>query len=256
MRYRRGHVSLSDEKDIPLLITIRNARAITYDQICAIAIQDDLAGSRRVVHWRVSRLEQAGLVRRCMHELIFHHPIFSITQLGLQVLESRGYALVSLPSNTKEIVRKTQVLHSVELVDIRIALASKGLLKTWRWELEIVSTNLVYGDESTKDYDALAEIRVGSSIQRIAIEFERTLKGSARYETLRKVFNAENGVDTILYLTPSSEILYLLAVELRDVRKKLSFALSKTFQAELLDADVLSNLAGGGLMSFREFLLS
>jgi hypothetical protein len=43
------------------------------------------------------------------------------------------------------------MLHSVELAGIRLSLASKGILKSWKWELEIVSRNLVYEGESTKD---------------------------------------------------------------------------------------------------------
>jgi len=88
-----------------------------------------------------------------------------------------------------------------------------------------------------------------------AIEFERSLKGAGRYEELRRVFNAEKSVDTVLYLTPNSEILYLLAVKLRYVRKRIGFALSKTFQANLLEADILSNSSAGEVISFREFLL-
>jgi hypothetical protein len=256
MRYRRGHILLSDANDVPLLLTIRNARAITYDQICSLAYIDGIAGSKRIVHWRLSRLERSGLVQRMKYDLLFSQPIFSITSLGLEVLESRGHALLSLPSTTKEIVRRSQILHSVELAGIRIALASKGILMSWKWELEIVSRNLVYEGESTKDYDALAEIVVGDVTRSFGIEFERTLKGAGRYEELRRVFNAERSVDTILYLTPNSEILYLLAVELRDVRKRIGFALSKTFQANLLDADVLSNTSAGEVISFREFLLS
>ena len=256
MRYRRGHISLSDTNDVPLLLTIRNARAITYDQICSLARIDGITGSRRIVHWRLSRLERSGLVQRMKYDLLFSQPIFSITSLGLEVLESRGHALLSLPPTTKEIVRRSQILHSVELAGIRIALASKGILRSWKWELEIISRNLVYEGEATKDYDALAEIVVGKVTKSFGIEFERTLKGAGRYEELRRVFNAERSVDTILYLTPNSEILYLLAVELRGVSKRIVFALSKTFQANLLDADVLSNSSAGEVISFREFLLS
>jgi len=255
LRYRRGHISISDAKDVPLLLTIRNARAITYDQVCSFAHIDGVETSKRIVHWRLSRLEQSGLVRRMKHELLFSQPIFSITSAGLEVLESRGHALLSLPSATKEIVRKTQILHSIELAGIRLSLASKGILKSWKWELEIVSRNLVYEGERTKDYDALAEIVVGNVTRTFGIEFERSLKGAARYDELRRVFNAERSVDTVLYLTPNSEILYLLAVELRDVRKRIGFALSKTFRADLLDADILSNSSAGEMVSFREFLL-
>lgn len=37
MRYRKGYIALSDNRDVPLLVTIRNARAITYDQVCALS---------------------------------------------------------------------------------------------------------------------------------------------------------------------------------------------------------------------------
>jgi hypothetical protein len=256
LRYRKGHISVSDTKDVPLLLTIRNARAITYDQICSLAHIDGIAANKRIAHWRLSRLEQSGLVQRIKHDLLFSQPVFSITASGLEVLESRGHSVLSLPSTTGKIVRRTQILHSVELAGIRQSLASKGILKSWKWELEIVSRNLVYEGESTKDYDALAEIVVGNVTKTLGIEFERTLKGAGRYENLRRVINAERSVDTILYLAPNSEILYLLAVELRDVRKRIGFALSKSFQADLLDADILSNSSAGEVISFREFLLS
>jgi hypothetical protein len=38
MRYRKGYIALSDDRDVPLLVTIRNARAITYEQICSLAL--------------------------------------------------------------------------------------------------------------------------------------------------------------------------------------------------------------------------
>ena len=37
MRYRTGSISLSDSTDVPLLLSIRNARALTFNQVSAIA---------------------------------------------------------------------------------------------------------------------------------------------------------------------------------------------------------------------------
>jgi hypothetical protein len=256
MRYRAGTISLSDANDVPLLLSIRNARAVTFDQISALACIDGFAKNRRVVHWRLSRLERSGFIRRMTYGLLPAQPVFAITTLGLEFLESRGHVLLSLPSSTRDILRGAQIMHSIELAAIRIALASRGILRSWKWELEIVSENLVYGERATKDYDAIAEIALGTGVSRFGIEFERTLKGAARYEELRRVFSTERSVDTVLYLTPNSEILYVLAMELRDVRKRIGFALSKTFQTDLLDADVLSNTSAGELVSLREFLRS
>ncbi len=254
MRYRKGYVALSDERDVPVLVLIRNARAITFDQICALATMEGGESSRRSVCWRLKRLEDCELIRRMTYDRFFSQPIFAITPLGLQFLEFRGYSLLSLPSTAKSIVRKSQILHSVELVGIRVALTQKGLLKSWRWELEIVSRNLVYETGKMKDYDALAEIAVDGSTKCVAIEFERTLKGSGRYEELRSIFSADQGADCVLYLTPNSEILYILALEMRNVGKRIGFALSSTFQSELLDASILTNSAANEVITFRQFL--
>lgn len=255
MRYRKGYIALSDERDVPLLVTIRNSRAITYEQICSLALLEGLESSRRSLHWRLTRFERSELIQRVPFDRFFSQPIYAITQTGLHFLESRGHALLSVPSTVKEVVRKTQILHSVELVDIRVALGKRGVLQSWEWELEIVSKNLVSDSAATKDYDALADVTIYGETRRLGIEFERTLKGARRYEELRRTLSADGTIDRLLYLTPSPEILYVLAVELRDVGKKVGFALSRTFQSDLLDAPVLTNSRAGDVVPFRDFLL-
>ncbi len=254
MRHRKGYIVLSEERDVPLLLEIRNARAITFDQICSLSFVDCREHDRRSVHWRVTRLEKEGLVQRVRYDRFVSQPIFAITSLGLEFLESRGHYLLSLPSTTKEIVRISQILHSIELTGIRLALAQKGILQSWKSEIEITSKNLVYGLGTTKDFDALVEISLEDRTKTLAIEFERTLKGAARYEELREVFNAEQSTDTVLYLTPNPEILYVLAVEMRNVGKRIGFAISKTFQSDLLDARILTNSSSSDVLSFRQFL--
>jgi hypothetical protein len=71
---------------------------------------------------------------------------------------------------------------------------------------------------------------------------------------LRKVLDAANGVDTILYLTPDPSILYLLAVELRPVNKRIGLALSRAFRSSLLSTNVLTNTSANDVVTFREFL--
>ena len=255
MRYRKGYIALSDSRDVPVLLLIRNARAITFDQVCALAAIEGNESSRRSVYWRLSRLEGCELIRRMTYDRFFSQPIFAITSLGLQFLEFRGHSLLSLPSTAKSIIRKSQILHSVELAGIRVALAQKGLLKSWKWELEIVSRNLAYGTGKMKDFDALAEIVVDAETKCVAIEFERTLKGSGRYEELRSIFRADRTADRVLYLTPNAEILYILALEMRDVGKRIGFVLSETLRSELLDASILTNSPANDVLSFRQFLL-
>ena len=84
MRYRKGYIALSDNRDVPLLVTIRNARAITYGQLCALSSIEGRESSRRSVHWRLSRLERSGLIQRVIYDRFYSQPIFAITPLGLQ----------------------------------------------------------------------------------------------------------------------------------------------------------------------------
>ena len=62
MRYYKGYIALSDACDVPIMLHIRNARAIYFDQLCEL-IFDRIAAAPRSVRWRVSRIEKAGLLR-------------------------------------------------------------------------------------------------------------------------------------------------------------------------------------------------
>jgi hypothetical protein len=106
----------------------------------------------------------------------------------------------------------------------------------------------------TKDYDALVEVLADGRPRAFAIEFERTLKGAGRYEELRRILDSDEVADRVLYLTPNREILYVMAFEMRDLGKKIGFALSRAFQAELLDASILINSPANEVLSMRDFL--
>jgi len=143
MRYSRGYIALSDASDVPVLLHIRNARAICFDQLrdlilfeCAAWPSIHSAGAshewRRLVSFSVSgssSFRQAGL--------------WNYTG-RVAFLESRGHMLFSLPSTTeKKIIHSLQIPHALELVNIRLALLRAGILLAWKCELEIASRNLV-----------------------------------------------------------------------------------------------------------------
>jgi hypothetical protein len=62
----------------------------------------------------------------------------------------------------------------MELVEIRLALAKQGILRSWQGELEIASRNLVLESGTAKDYDAVAEILIDHDVHSFGIEYERT----------------------------------------------------------------------------------
>ena len=256
MRYFKGYVSISDERDVPVLLHIRNARAVSFQQICELLMLEDMEKVRRVIHWRVTRLERHGLIERIKQDRFRGQPVFVITSLGLRVLESRGHHLLSLPSTAERIIHPNQIPHAMELVAIRLALTKQGILQSWQGELEVASRNLVLETGTSKDYDAIAEVLIGNDLQTFAIEYDRTAKAAARYEEIRNTLRRDRTVDVVLYLTSDRNILYLLALEMSGVAKRVGIALSESFRQDLLEANTLLITAGSEVVPFRALFAS
>ena len=254
MRYYKGYIALSDTCDVPVLLQVRNSRAITFDQLRDLLVHEMLEAIVRSLRWRVTRLEKVGLIESLNGQRFLGKPVYGITQQGLECLESRGHYLVSLPSNTEQILHPSKVAHALELVNIHVALARSGLLRSWKSDVEITSRNLVAANGTTKDYDAVAEIEVDGCTRSIGIEYERSAKSASRYDAIREALDRDKTTDTVLYLTVSDDILYLLAMELRATRKRIGFALSETFRHSLLETRALTNTASSEIVPFRELL--
>ena len=76
MRYYKGHFALSETRDVPVLLHVRNARAICFDQLCALLSLDLLPERPRSLRWRLARLEKAGLMTRVVGQQHLAKPVF------------------------------------------------------------------------------------------------------------------------------------------------------------------------------------
>jgi hypothetical protein len=254
MRYYKGYIALSETCDVPVLLHVRNARALCFDQLRELLSHEMLAEIARSLRWRVARLEKVGLVARFNEQRFLGRPVYRITQLGLECLESRGHCLVSLPSGTEQILHPSKIAHALELVNIHLAFARTGLLRSWKTDVEIASRNLVAVGGAIKDYDAIAEIEAEGCIRSIGIECERSAKSVTRYDAIREAIDNDKTTDLVLYLVASEDLLYLLAMELRSARKRIAFALSDAFRRSPLETRMFTNTASSEIVSFRELL--
>jgi hypothetical protein len=248
----KGFIEISDQRDVPVLLHLRNARAASFNQICDLLLLDGIERVRRSVHWRLSRLAENGLIQRFDEDRFLGQPVYAITQVGLRLLESRGHYMAALPSTTEQIIHRSQLLHALELVNIRLALAKKGILQSWQCELEIASRNLIQENGTAKDYDAVAGIVVGEELQTFAIEYERTIKAASRYKEIRELLSRDRTVDVVLYVTSDHNVLYLLALEMRGVAKQIGLVLSESFRRDLLEARTLLASGSSDVVPFRD----
>jgi Replication-relaxation len=239
MRYRKGMISVSDSRDIPLLLLIRNSRAISISQLITELMLDEIETNARSIHWRLNRLVESGLLERVGNERAIGEPAYAITHNGLALLEYRGHVLLSLGSFSKTIIAEAEVLHMLELNAIRLALKKAGILVEWKHTLQIVSENLVDYGKTTKDYDSVVIIAHEGRRIRFAIEYERTAKSTARYREIVKTIVDDTEIAFVLYLTPSQELLYLLAQDLRSLGEKAAIGVSGLMKAKLLGAPVV-----------------
>ena len=238
MRYLKGTFVITRERDIPLLLHVRNCRFVAHSQLLELLQYDAAAPCRNTYNWRVQRLLRTGHIQRVEGESFRGTPVYTITPKGLAELESHGEFAVVLNSRTRRMPDTHQVFHSLELNAIRLCLAHNGLLVNWQSEVELASINMVSHAPYQKDYDAIVKIWIGKEVREFALEYERSLKNSRQYESIREALASERQIECILYLAADHAILIALLHQLSPSPKRVGFLTAKAFREQLLDASV------------------
>ena len=238
MRYLKGTFIITRERDIPLLRHVRNCRFVAHPQLLELLQYDAAAPCRNTYNWRVQRLLRTGHIQRVESESWRGTPVYTITPKGLIELESHGEFAVGLNSRTRRMPDSHQVFHSLELNAIRLCLARNRLLVNWQSEVELSSINMVSSAPYQKDYDAIVKIWIGREVREFALEYERSLKNTRQYETIREALAAERQIECILYLAADHSILLALLHQLTPSPKRMGFLTAQAFREQLLDASV------------------
>jgi hypothetical protein len=248
MRYLKDSIVIHEGRDVPLLKQVRNSKFASHNQLFELMRFAGSESSRDSFGWRVRRLLRAGFLSESDGAFDGEGAVYRITRDGIALLEHHGHF------NTRHLPHTSQVLHSLELNRIQLALARQNLLAHWQSEVEIASFNTISCSPYKKDYDAIVDVWLGEKTVRFALEYERCLKSYRHYERIKTALEAERQVGWILFLTSGIEVLIHLVHELNGGANKVAFANASDFEQMLLDTRVVtaSNLAGTNL---RELLL-
>ena len=253
MRYAKGGLVINAERDIPLLLQVRNSRFVSHAQLFEFMKFGGVDRSRNSFNWRVKRLVTYGQLELCQEVYGAGSAVYRIGRRGIALLEHHGEFTTVLHSNTVHLPHVSQAFHSLELNRIQLALAQANLLAGWQSEVEVASFNTISRSPYEKDYDAIVDVWVGDKRAQFALEYERTLKSVKEYERVRAALQSERQIGCILYLTSGVEVLLHLLEELRPVNKSLAFANAKDFAKELLDTPVVI-ARDAASVRFRELL--
>jgi hypothetical protein len=237
--FDRIGVELSSERDLPLLLAVRNCTFVAHDQLFQLMAEIGIEHDRRCFNWRIRRLTKAAHVRKTPAIDPYKGAVYTITRFGLAVLESYGEGLVSVTSGSRNLPSILQAPHFLELNEIYQAFKRTDILKSWKSDRELISLNYVIGTPLAKDYDAIAEIETDGESLRIAIEYERTLKSADRYKEIQKAIRDEGQVDMVLYLTSTLDLVFTLSREFNHPALPMCFVSSAKLRSNLLETVLL-----------------
>lgn len=253
MRYAKGSLVISRERDIPLLRQVRNSKFITHAQLFEFMRLGGFDHDRDSFNWRVRRLTKWGHIDVCCEVHGAGSAVYRITKAGISLLEHYGQYTTVLNSNSEHLPLLAQAFHAIELNAVHLALARNNLVASWQSEIEVAAFNTVSRFPFQKDYDAIVDVWLHDRRVRFALEYERSLKNIRHYQRIRVALEAEREVDCILYLTSGVELLVPLMQEFGSVNKKLAFAYASSFEHDLLETSVLVG-RGSAAVKFRELL--
>lgn len=246
MRSAKNGLVIHPERDIPLLRQVRNSKFVSHDQLYELLRFSGSERSHDSFGWRARRLARGGLLSICEGAYDAKCAVYQISRAGIALLEHHGQFTTVVHSNTEHLPHPSQVFHSLELNQIRLALAHQNVLANWQSEIEVASFNTISSSPYQKDYDAIVDVWVGDRKRRFALEYERTLKSYRHYARIRAALEAECQLDCILYLTAGTEVLVHLVHEFHSLPRKLAFATARDFESTALSTRVITtgSLAG------------
>ncbi len=247
---------ISLQKDVPLLLDVRNCNYVSHQQLFELLQRDGVETSRSSYDWRVRRLLKCHYLESVTTTGWQGCPVYTIGQNALLYLESVGECAVAFNSATRRRRDHATVCHALEINAIRLALLAQGQLVEWKTEMQVGSYNMVAEQPYQKDYDALVTMSVGDQLYDFALEYERTLKSSKRYERILEALEAEHQVDCILYLTADPVLLRTLIPRMIPITKSIAFTTARAVREQSLAATVLAFPGEGYNITLERFLMS
>ena len=241
MRYAQGSLSVNPQRDIPVLLQIRNSRFISHPQLFEFMQLSSYEYSRKSFNWRIKRLLDEHYICTSPGNFGRGARVYHITPKGLLQLEDHGHFATVLSSSTRYIPNASHAHHALELNNIHLALGRAQVLANWQGDIQTASSNTVSLTPLEKDFDAVVDVWNDTQLARFGLEYERTLKSARMYAKVRSMLESTDQIGCILYLTSGYEVTLHVAHELSGVGKRLAFATSASFKERLLDTPVITH---------------
>ncbi|MGH9448317.1 MAG: hypothetical protein ACRD3O_21760, partial [Terriglobia bacterium] len=239
MRYFKGSVKLSLERDNALLKQVLHCGFVSQQQLWEFMVQSGHERSRDSLNWRLKRLLDHGFLLRHVLPNVRQSFIYSLTLDGARELINLDQCHTGASGFYKRKGDGESVIHALDLNDIHLALAGGGLLAKWKSDLEVRSQNEFTGYGYAKDYDAVATLRLDGQDVEMALEYERQVKAEARYLEIAAAIQREHRVQRFLYLLPDYHLLWFVRQFFQQSSREIYFGIACDFKRELILTQVV-----------------
>ncbi len=239
MRYRKGTIEINPAQDESILTWVLRCGFVSTAQLWRFLALDGHRLPRRSFNWRLQRLTEHRLIRKCSVPTLARESVYAIDALGVAHMMGRGEYCAGAKDRFENANDNTAILHALDLNEIRLALHDWGLLSRWTSDTEIRAQNEFTTFGYAKDYDAVVGIQLDGRETVFALEYERTPKAGRRYAEIRKAIESETRITLFLYLTVNFHVLNFVAQFFENTRKPVYFGLVDEFRVLRLDAKLL-----------------
>ena len=226
-RLRRSpeRVTISSDRDLPLLALLRDNTCLSQPQIHGLAPFKGLAENPKNLNRRLRKLAKAGLVTVSNPCPPFSGAIFAASSSSLLTLENDGQYLTSVSSKTENLTVPGQNLHARTLAKLQLAFYGCELLRPIAWHPDrVVKARSIPLRFYKKDWDAtyVFDNKPSKSQLKVAIEYEKSHKNSARFERIADLISSETEVDLVLYFYDSPELAREMVTRFRPVGPRVA----------------------------------
>lgn len=147
--------------------------------------------------------------------------VYASSRAGLLAIQDPREDLDSIRDVTRD---PASMNHFLALNRVFLGLLKEFKVNYWITDFQIRTDNMHYGKAGlAKDYDAVGEILIQGSPLRIGIEYEASLKSTARYRELTSCYASEKYLHLIIYILPGPALLKSLAPNFKALGEKICF---------------------------------
>lgn len=239
MRYFKGSIKLSLQHDHPILKQVLHSGFVTQDQLWEFMVRAGHETNRRCFNWRVKRLVDHGFLNRHVLSNAARSFVYSLAEEGASELVNLDECHTAVVGFYNRNGDSGRMRHAIDVNDIRLTLARRGLLAGWKSDLEVRSQNEFTNYGYVKDYDAVVMLRLDGQNVSFALEYERHAKARERYVEIAGLIEGEQRVNLFLYLFPEYHLLWFAHQFFLGTNRKVYFGVSCDFKREVISTQVI-----------------